>query len=450
MFKRALLAFATLVPLCAIVLPARAQICAAPASWFPEIPESANQEPMTFCAFYLWSWQTFLFTMQADPASGDKRPRLLTYDTPADLFGPRVALAFPSASRLAGGAQTLLRLAPRVEKQPGPTNVSDILQAGSRGVVVDQNGRPILYQVHLNGAFSKFVRDHGFSDLDKLKNAKADLEFPTGVVELKSSWRVLRQNETAKGLFTTRAMVPRLINIADKDGKSLIATDPNQATEETVALLGLHVVGVVAGHPEFIWATFEHVDNAPDLPNGLDPHGTAPVDNSRNWTLYAKGTPAASSNKKTVPPQLRLDEAKQVLAPVTHVFRESAFGGSPHANLITGLTNSVHQQLPPELDVWKHYFLVGALWLRNPAQDFKPDMEFSDLNRLEGAKLLSNSTMETFTQRESARPHCFRCHDTRAAHIPGGNDTIQAKLLNVSHVFVKAHSNLQQLAPTGQ
>ena len=31
-----------------------------------------------------------------------------------------------------------------------------------------------------------------------------------------------------------------------------------------MALVGMHVVGSTAGHPEMIWATFEHKNNAPN------------------------------------------------------------------------------------------------------------------------------------------------------------------------------------------
>ena len=45
-----------------------------------------------------------------------------------------------------------------------------------------------------------------------------------------------------------------------------------------MAMVGLHVVGSVKGHPEMVWATFEHIDNAPQnnyvyIATGDDPFG---------------------------------------------------------------------------------------------------------------------------------------------------------------------------------
>ena len=34
----------------------------------------------------------------------------------------------------------------------------------------------------------------------------------------------------------------------------------------TLALVGIHIVGTVQNHPEFVWSTFEHILNAPDAP----------------------------------------------------------------------------------------------------------------------------------------------------------------------------------------
>jgi hypothetical protein len=419
---------------------AHAQTCVAPAAWFPLTPKPANQQPASLCDFYLWSWQTFLYVTQADAASGDNRPRFLTYDTPADLFGPTAALRFPPAGRSPGTAQSLLKLAPRMTKEAEPIDIDQILQAGSSGILVDQAGRTVYYQIHLNEDFSKFVKDHGFTDREKLKQAPADLQFPVGVVELKSSWRVLAPGEDPKGAFTTLAEIPRLIN---KPGGKIVV-DPTQTSRETVALVGLHVVGVTQGHPEFIWATFEHVDNAPDLPAGIMPNDDKPVDNARSWTFYPKGAKAKDSNKNVKTPVLKLDEPTQVLTPKTSVFRQFALGGSDTPTLITGLTSSVWQRLPTALDVWKNYFLVGAVWLRNPGQDFKPDSEFDD-GKLAGEKKLSNSTMETFTQSPALRPNCFSCHETKAVRIPNTNDEIPAKLLNVSHVFSHAYGSIRQV-----
>jgi hypothetical protein len=193
----------------------------------------------------------------------------------------------------------------------------------------------------------------------------------------------------------------------------------------------------VKGHPEFIWATFEHVDNAPDLPSSISPDGNDPVDSARDWTLYAKGTAAKDANKKQ---DLTLVEATQKLTPATPVFRRFPFGDDPDASEIKALNKSVSEQMPSTMAVWKNYFLVGAVWLR-PGSAFKENMSFGD-PVLAGGKRLSNTTMESFTQDD--QPNCMRCHTTRKAES-GPPKQLGAKRINVSHIMTVAFKRMQEV-----
>lgn len=95
-------------------------------------------------------------------------------------------------------------------------------------------------------------------------------EFPItgtkGALELKASWKVVAEGEDTSGMFTMTTNVAKLVN---RGGK--IAIDPSQTETLKVALVGFHIGGVVKGHPEMIWATFEHKDNAPDVAAGTTP-----------------------------------------------------------------------------------------------------------------------------------------------------------------------------------
>src|SRR5206468_2114745 len=91
-----------------------------------------------------------------------------------------------------------------------------------------------------------------------------------GCLELKSAWRVLTEEEKQpeklkelqRSFFVTDAKVPKLIEVMTGTGKAIKA-DASQPLDEKVALVGLHVVGTTPGHPEFVWASFEHVKNSP-------------------------------------------------------------------------------------------------------------------------------------------------------------------------------------------
>lgn len=81
-------------------------------------------------------------------------------------------------------------------------------------------------------------------------------------IEVKSAWVAAAGLPNLASYITMNATIPTYNpSVPPPAGtKTLIAT--GQQTVQ-LALVGMHVVGSAAGHPEMIWATFEHVNNAP-------------------------------------------------------------------------------------------------------------------------------------------------------------------------------------------
>lgn len=395
-------------------IPGKRAACVAMPEWFPRTPPPTNSrpDPDSDCAFYKWAWQEFLFVTQS-AGEGD-RPRFLDFATRSEL---------PSRENdPADGTRTII-----------PRDLGAIRQAGSLGMVVDQRGRVLYYATHFNVEFAKFVRDNSLTKTVPL-DVSSDLQFPKGSVELKSSWKVVAPGEDASRFFTIKTSIPWFK--LTPNGEMLV--DASRSRQETLALLGMHIVGIVEGHPEFIWATFEHNDNAPELPVGRSPRSPQPVDSSRDWTLYRKGAKASDCNNKLDNSKLTrlFNQQDQTWATPVSVFREFAFGADDEPQDIRRLNDSVHFLLPPELAVWKNYSFMGAMWLHDPDRDFKEDSDFNgeaaahpERRVLGGDTRLSNATMETFTQ---SIQNCFSCHNTMArtinqqVHIPG-------RKLNMSH-----------------
>ena len=112
--------------------------CNAPLGWWeskdlqPLFINPTGPAPTTDCDFHVWSWTAFVHWMQNDPATG--QPLFLSLPTVDDLKSG-------NALRAKVGPRTLA-LKPRVQK---PAEMSSIEQAGSNGVLVDQNGRAVYY-----------------------------------------------------------------------------------------------------------------------------------------------------------------------------------------------------------------------------------------------------------------------------------------------------------------
>ena len=413
---------------------ARAQ-CDAPAAWFPHAstpkPDSTIA-PTSNCAFHQWAWQEFLWLTQP-AASGQLR--FMALPTANDLFDTGTATP-PAASSLP--TNRLLVLKPRNTQTQGPTSLGDVLQANSKGVLVDQKGRAVYYASAINDVFFEFVRTNDLFKMSGYNVASSTMNFPVDSLEVKSSWMIVPNGTTLPNFFTTKATINPLV--CSDTGNSCkgadILLDQSQTQPVTVALVGLHVVGVVKDHPEFIWATFEHKDNAPNLPAGMSP--TTAVDSS-DWTFYKASTPANQCNQPNnspASPTLALaNPGTQILTPTTNVFRQAAFGGGNAQNVanIQALNASVAAQLGAP-DVFSNYRLTGGVWMGPNA--LVPGLNpVSIKSLLAGSLELANPTMETFTQGGS----CFSCHNTARQSVAG--TTFPAKNLNLSHILL---NNLAQ------
>ncbi|UMA63319.1 hypothetical protein LVO79_09545 [Roseivivax marinus] len=422
--KRAAPAVAATLLLFAPHAGAQDDTCTAPAAWFPHDqtpPPDDNADFNSNCAFHQWSWQAFL-ALTKDAGDGK-----LAFET-----------LIPSANVISGTTSAEAPdLMPRVGKSDSDQAMGEINQAGSLGLLVDQGGRAVYYSQYVDDTFFDFViTEHGFNDPEKLLAASDTLNYPVGALTLKAAWMVVPEGGDASDFYTTEGD----IRLLAEDGTGRVVVDPDATATETLALVGLHVVGVVKGHPEAIWATFEHVRNAPDIPP--DAAADTPV-SLEDFTFYSANTNAAACNQNNAGHLTLASADDQTLSPVTQVCRQFASGGGSDANAanIAALNESVHAQLE-STSVWQNYTLVGAVWF-SKEDALQPAMLMDD-SILTGSVELSNSTIETFTQKTVNENNCFACHNTQAQYPTDAPDkALPAKNLNISHVLVNTYlSNL--------
>jgi hypothetical protein len=406
-------------------LTAQAQSCPASASWFPH-SRTPKQNSAGFpadpsnCDFHQWSWNAFLWLTQ--DVKGE--PRFENF--PADGIESKAGVLDALIGR-AASARTL-----------------DLVeQAGPNGIMVDLQGHPIYYSIHSDSTFGDFITKNALFDPAKLRAFDANKSFPIDSLTLKAAWKVVVPGEDVSTFYTRKAQIALLTT---KNGKIVLSGKTRTAT---VALVGFHIAGTVAHHPEMIWATFEHLRNAPDLPKKMDQMGPDDVVSDQNSTFYKAGTMFKDCNVNSAGSgALDLDEAAQTLSPVTEVCRIVPFGGGKESNVnnIKSLNESVHSQLD---GVWNNYFEVGAIWFA--ANDgLKPNCTFQPGSLecpatpgtpiLTGSTLLSNTTVETFTQSQSTQSNCFACHNTVQVTAP---DTVAQSLpgknVNISHVLLNEY-----------
>jgi len=254
------------------------------------------------------------------------------------------------------------------------------------------------------------------------------IDYLSMVVELKASW------VPSSTLQHPERYVRQMANIYDYDMSSDtlwkrtgVASDPVE-----MAMVGMHVVATVDGHPEMVWATIEHVDNAPNgdypyldtndnvkqtsetsaSPNGnwLFSDGTATTSVTENSTVLSedqkngdgkKGDIAANSGETIGPVNVNR------LVPWGNPSSENT-GSDPtlradrNAQIIS-MNSSVLQNVSAQLsgDPRANYFVSGATWTQGGRIPVTGDETF-----ITGSTMLANTTMETFHQ----DLNCFSCH----------------------------------------
>jgi len=423
--------------------------CEAPKNWFPQAstPAPDFHAPQSDCEFHQWAWQTFLWLTKP---TGPGRIQLLDLPTAEQLLQPGRGPKPLDKKTLEELKKQPLVLNPRVAKKSAPNQLGEIRQAGLRGVLVDQNGRAVYYGTHFNDTYYQFVRTKQLFLKDEYLRAPPGLNFPVGSLTIKSSWRILSPGENPSGYFTYSASIYRLAcknGQNECEGENVVSPKEEPAESVTAALVGLHVVGIVENHPEFIWATFENLRNAPDLPPQMNPDAPDPV-STGTWTFYAANTSASDCNVSNAR-KVKLNVKKQQLSPLSNIVRLFAWGGGDsddQAN-IKNLNNSVHAQLETG-SVWRNYSLIGSVWFQD-AKNLEPGLTGPPiLRRTTGSVRLSNTTMETFAQ--LGRKNCFACHDTAARDDLG----LPAKNMNLSHTLTegllqRAYAAQNPVGPVG-
>ncbi|MES2064425.1 MAG: hypothetical protein V4456_21085 [Bacteroidota bacterium] len=243
-------------------------------------------------------------------------------------------------------------------------------------------------------------------------------------LEIKTSWVEASTLPDAAQYFQVKATIPVY------DTASNTKWTPKGEKTVAMAMVGMHIVGSVAGHPEMIWATYEH--------NGITPNAaydyitkdgktaTQPADTGTGWVFSTDASAAAvnvphmgnrDAQRQTVP-YITAETGQTISASNTQrVFAWGAFGIANPRSKSAAVSNteliSINKTIATLLspgDVRANYLLIGATWTeKGAAPNGKSySAENSNPGSAVGTNVLANSTMETYFQTSSKS--CFTCH----------------------------------------
>lgn len=302
-------------------------------------------------------------------------------------------------------------------------------QAGDASVLEAQtaaNGSLVYYATMVNDVYAYFltgVKDGAITtttpnqfpttaaDLNNTiafatAHGKGSLPFPDPnalAVEVKSSWVVAAGLPNPSSYITMTATIPTY-NQANPN----LWTPTGQQTVQ-LALVGMHVVGTTLGHPEMVWATFEHVSNTPPATYSYNSTGglkTVTQNTSGTW-LFSATNSAGPFNIAhmffTGPPSNNIQSEGGFTISPSDTLRSEPWGidgSNAFSNTEVVSMNSHVRGMMASGDVRGNYIMTGATWtpFGSPPSGPTPGV---------GTNRLANTTMETYQQGVS---NCFSCH----------------------------------------
>jgi hypothetical protein len=274
-------------------------------------------------------------------------------------------------------------------------SVVDGINQALTGPLVDQNRNYVRYDIRVNKAYFDKVADPSVKWYIFEKQSRDPTrpnEFPDGVIELKAAWKelVAGQDDPSR-YYTVNALIVQTGPVTPK------------CRQAQMGLIGFHIANKVTRFREWVWSTFEHVDNVPE---------GVPVPGQKYSLNNGTDTPPTAPNGfDHMPPKIK---DNQPLPPIgdpqrtpVQTSRLTPISPSGQVGPTTDQINAQWQQALAGT-VWQNYKLVATQWPTVPnGQNFKSGGAFPvNSDTPFPAANVANTTMETYLQRNS----CMRCH----------------------------------------
>lgn len=202
--------------------------------------------------------KTAMLSLSRDTALPVARD-LKAFQVPANFDKRRI--------RLLGNVSAVGDRSPNTPARAKSNKLNDILQAFT-GPLIDQNGNFVFYEIMLDPNEVTYICNNKLYNINGQvvfsKGGKVSANLPkgqdgkngSGAWELKLAWRVLVKKDDVSRYLNMPAIVPAVNGKCPDHSAS-----PNGQCSVTVGLVGMHIGHKSDSSPQWIWSTFEQVDN---------------------------------------------------------------------------------------------------------------------------------------------------------------------------------------------
>ncbi len=286
------------------------------------------------------------------------------------------------------------------------------------GWLTAQNKTQVRYEIGLNKDEFEYLYRNELYDAANQKDwaMNQGMDLPVGrtqygdegTIEIKAAWKELKKRDAVKHSHYKKTMA------------YLYNPDEDSCKLKKMGLVGLHIIHKTPSMPQYMWMTFEHVENDPSI---VDAHSTGP------YAFFNPDCPADPD--PATQPECVINRLPQKDDPIHRPIQVERTVPIPGAvQTLNAAVKELIQQNYTD-SVWQYYELVDVLWPKvgfTPPKGQKVPLPAGSPastggDGLEGAYVL-NSTLETYFQRDlssasSENRNCLSCHIQ--APIAGSN-----------------------------
>jgi hypothetical protein len=293
------------------------------------------------------------------------------------------------------------------------SNIGGDIQQAFTGPLIDQNGNFVFYEILLDPNEVAYLCNNKLYNINgqvAFTGNGGKVDMPTGrpqqdwsgSYELKFAWKVLAGNDDPSRFYVQDA----LIMDQGPDGKPL-----QRAVK--VGLVGMHIGHKSETSPQWIWATFEQVDNL-DVDPVAHPKLHASFNNPDCPICATNIQPQATNG---VYPRIPVQVSRTIPIPKDKI----------------ALNAEVAAALAKQKSIWQYYELIDTQWPTKPS--WPPAAWNSGLSQSVANKpggnptpvFLTNTTMETYFQggnqpacnQQEAVPNSANCPPVYNSQAPG-------------------------------